>query len=209
MKPLKHAILRAQQGAVAIEAAIILPLMVMLMLGMVEMYQYFRVIAVVDRAAFTVANSMAVQDEFIVNQLGACDKDPRKLCTYEYIMPQIMQPLAYKQGTISFYNNQLADLSRSHQWVLQWQAQCSAASGACTAEQITNPQPTTLNLNGLQPLADEDDYLVVVTMQADYPPFALSGAFWSLLNKDITLVSTAYFRPRHNANITYIADETP
>ncbi|MFT0533921.1 TadE/TadG family type IV pilus assembly protein [Castellaniella hirudinis] len=182
--------LRAEHGAAAIEAALVIPIMIFLMLGMVEMYQYFRMIAVVDRAAFSVANSLAMQKEFTLNQDMACT-NPGDLCTYEKIMPTLMQPLAYRNGglTVSFYTYD-PDHDPANTWQPSWGANCPADSHCAKA--------TAAPLPANAPLPIGRDQLMMAKTSAEYQPFSLSKNLWSVLNGNdtVTLSSFVFFRPR-------------
>jgi hypothetical protein len=51
-------LVRSDRGSVAIEFVIIVPLMLLVLLGFTEMYLYMRAVSIVERTAFTVANSV-------------------------------------------------------------------------------------------------------------------------------------------------------
>lgn len=61
-------LVRSDRGSVAIEFVIIVPLMLLVLLGFTEMYLYMRAVSIVERAAFTVADS--------VGQMSAVIDDP-------------------------------------------------------------------------------------------------------------------------------------
>jgi|GEM_PF-2774958 len=189
-----------QRGAVAIEAAIVIPLLFFLMLGMVEIYQYFRVIAVVDRAAFTVGNSLAVQPELKALECDLGTYDPAELCSYARMMPQLMQPLDYDQGGLQLqlqYYRSDGDPAQPA-WQPEWVYQCSAGAQPCqTVATIAAPAQAPA------PLLDQADDLLVITTQAEYTPFSISSGVWSQLKGDPVLLSSrVYFRPRHGGPIT-------
>ncbi|MGV7241292.1 TadE/TadG family type IV pilus assembly protein [Caballeronia sp. M23-90] len=60
--------MRADGGAVAIEFVLIAPLMLLLLLGFTEMYLYMRAVSIVERTAFTLANSVGQMTQVINDQ---------------------------------------------------------------------------------------------------------------------------------------------
>lgn len=90
LKPLRH----DRRGSVAVETAILVPLGVMVILGAWELYSYYRAVAVVDRAAFMVANSVAMQRELTRGNTRLAND----LCTYSLIASDLMTPLRYTSG---------------------------------------------------------------------------------------------------------------
>lgn len=187
-----------QRGAVALETAIVLPLLVFLMLGMVEIYQYFRVIAVVDRSAFTIGNSLAVQTELKELQCQQHSYDPSELCAYARMMPQLMQPLSYDRGGLQIHYYQSNEDPVQASWEPQWAYQCAAGSSFCQSE-ATVAAPAQAPL----PIPGRADSLLVVTTQAEYQPFSISSGLWSQLKGDPVLLSArAFFRPRHGGFIS-------
>jgi hypothetical protein len=58
-------LVRSDRGSVAIEFVIIVPLMLLVLLGFTEMYLYMRAVSIVERTAFTVANSVGQMAQVI------------------------------------------------------------------------------------------------------------------------------------------------
>jgi hypothetical protein len=59
---------RADGGSVAIETVLIAPLMLLLLLGFTEIYLYMRAVSIVERTAFTLANSVGQMTQVINDQ---------------------------------------------------------------------------------------------------------------------------------------------
>ncbi|AMM16994.1 hypothetical protein AX768_19560 [Burkholderia sp. PAMC 28687] len=66
-----HNVLRADGGSVAIEFVLIVPLMLLLLLGFTEIYLYMRAVSIVERTAFTLANSVGQMTQVINDQSTA------------------------------------------------------------------------------------------------------------------------------------------
>jgi hypothetical protein len=58
-------LVRSDRGSVAIEFVIIVPLMLLVLLGFTEMYLYMRAVSIVERTAFTVADSVGQMSNVI------------------------------------------------------------------------------------------------------------------------------------------------
>lgn len=189
---------QSSRGAVAIEAALVIPIMIVLMLAMLEMYQYFRVVSVVDRAAFTVANGLAMQEDLSDGIDPTCTS-PTDLCTYGKLMPQLLHPLRYSgAGKLQMRLFQNSGLDpNDDDWHYVWGRECGAsAPDNCTV--LTDQLPPS----GLPAPAGRDS-IIVVNVAQQYTPFLLSSRFWQSLNKGpVTLGSRAVIRPRFGDLLT-------
>src|SRR5690554_1695460 len=85
----------ADNGIAGIEAALIIPLMVFIIVGTMELYHYFRAAAVLDRAAFTLADGVAMQRELFDG--GPCDKSDH-ICTYGAVAQDLLTPLDFSRN---------------------------------------------------------------------------------------------------------------
>lgn len=188
--------LLAQRGAVSIEAALVIPLMVFIIIGSFELYQYFRAASVLDRAAFTVANGVAMQRG--LKDQGRC-ADTDDVCAYGAIMTDLMTPLNYRahgRMVISLYVAE--DKGKGAAWknAPQWRRSYAGGSyGGAVTSRLTPPdgfpQPMTKPA-----VAGEVDSVVVVETFLDFEPFAISAAFWQALGGKRLLESRAFYRPR-------------
>lgn len=186
---------RSDRGVAGIEAALIIPLMVFIIIGTMELYQYFRAAAVLNRAAFTLADGVAMQRELFAG--GACDKSD-SICTYGAIAPDLMTPLDFASNgwlIISAYsatepakgpNPPPVTWENAAAWVRQYAG--SGTGGAAPASQ--------LDPSSEFPTANEGDTLIVVEVFYDFVPFALSANFWEALAGSRRMYSRAFLRPR-------------
>jgi hypothetical protein len=191
---------RARRGVAALEAVIVLPLMVFIIIGGVEMYLYTRVMAVMDRVAFTLANSISIQTSLIDG--GPC-ASPDHICTYGAIIPPLLMPMAPKNAAviISVYatntpfnggppSRWTSISSPNHGWT---KTVYQGASAAAPVSRITAASlPTAIISRNLQTA----DTVIAVEVFYKYQPFAFSGAFFNLLFKS-QQYSRALIRPRY------------
>ncbi len=189
----------AQRGVAALEAAIVLPLMVFIILGGVELYLYTRVIAIMDRVAFTLANSISIQTQLIDD--GNCTA-PDHLCTYGTIMPTLLMPLASPNASviISVYATDRPSSgaptawtnisSPNHGWTR------TVYQGSAAAAPISRISTTSLPAAIISNNVQTADTVIAVELFYDYKPFAISGAFFNLLF-NTHQYSRALIRPRY------------
>ena len=179
---------RDDRGIAAIEAAIVLPIMVFFLFGTIETYQYFRAAAILDRAVFSIADGVAMQPKLYEG--GPCDETDH-LCTYGVIMGDLMQPIDYKDGgylTIRLFEAQTSGSSVT--WKNStWAKKCEGSTGAC-GDIAAAPPP-----DGMPPAQPGDTILVVQGYQT-YEPYVISSRFWTGLGGTEVLTATAFYRPR-------------
>lgn len=192
----KRKFFRSERGVAAIEAAIVLPVMVFFAMGVVELYQYFRANAIMTRAAFSVADGLSMQQELYDG--GPCDLTDH-VCTYGALMPDLMRPVAYQEGgrlrirliatetqtTGSGGNRQTKTVWKS---TPEWGKSCDG-SGAC--------QDFIQKYEGNEiPAPAQNDTVVVVEVYQTYEPFIISSNFWQSLGGPRTLRAASFYRPR-------------
>ncbi|TAN27926.1 MAG: hypothetical protein EPN31_09630 [Castellaniella sp.] len=191
---------RARRGVAALEAVIVLPLMVFIIIGGVEMYLYTRVMAVMDRVAFTLANSISIQTSLTDD--SNCTS-PDHICTYGVLVPTLLMPLAPKNAAviISVYATNTPFnggppsawtniSSPNHGWT---KIVYQGASAATPTSQISAATlPTSIISRNLQTA----DTVIVVEVFYKYQPFAFSGAFFKLFFNP-QQYSRALIRPRY------------
>jgi len=188
--------MRAQQGVAAIEAALVLPIMVFFIVGIVELYQYYRADAIMTRASFSVADGLAMQPDLHAG--GPCNLTDH-VCTYGAIMPELMRPVDYAQGgtlQIRLFTTQEKttgsgkNITSQTVWKTspEWGRTCN---GAGTCSSFTGAYQGTD-----MPAPNKDDTILVVEVIQEYEPFMISSRFWQALGGKKTLKSTSFYRPR-------------
>lgn len=161
---------------------------------------YTRVIAVMDRVAFTLVNSISIQTSLIDD--GSCSS-PDRLCTYGAIMPTLLTPLDAKNASaiISVYatNTPVGSSgpsawtsisSSNHGWThtvyqgTEAEAPASRVSAANLPTALISKNPRTA------------DTVIVVELFYTYTPFAVSSSLFNLFF-DSQQYSRALIRPRY------------
>jgi hypothetical protein len=197
---------RARRGVAALEAVIVLPLMFFIIVGGVEMYLYTRVIAVMDRVAFTLANSISIQTS-LIDGASPCttpaQMSPDHICTYGTITPTLLMPMdpanaaiivsVYATNTPSNGNPPSAWTnisSPNHGWrkIIYQGAKAATPTSRITAASL----PTSIISRNLQTA----DTVIAVEVFYKYQPFAFSGAFFRLFFNP-QQYSRALIRPRY------------
>ncbi|TBU93524.1 TadE/TadG family type IV pilus assembly protein [Stutzerimonas kirkiae] len=181
----------ASGGSVAIEAALLLPLGLFAGIGAWELYSYYRAVSVVDRAAFMIANSVAMQRQLVDG--GDCDLSDH-ICTYGALAPDLLQPLGYREGgglVISLFATQTLADDATPAWEEQQRWQRAYQGSANLARLASRLDPPS----GF-PQASTGDTMVVVEVFYDYRPFSMSTAFWQSLGGERTIASRVFQRPR-------------
>ncbi|WP_168197579.1 TadE/TadG family type IV pilus assembly protein [Brenneria corticis] len=177
-------------GAAAVEAALIIPLAVFLIIGAWELYGYFRAAAVVDRTAFMVANSLSMQRELKDGENCTLAND---ICTYNAIAQDLMTPLDYKSNgglVISFYA--VEDADGEAVWKAMPERPPKVYQGSGNSR---NPVSRLAPPNGF-PQAAVGDTAIVVEAFYYYTPFAIGSTFWQRLGGEREIGSRVFYRPR-------------
>lgn len=181
------------RGAVGIEAAIVLPIMVFLMFGTIETYQYYRVVAIMDRAAFSIADGIAMQTEL---HDGPDCTATENICTYGSIARNLMQPLNYDDDgemvirlfVASDAGGSATVWSNNEGWSKRClgTGTCQNISAIAANDQLPQGMPEPLST----------DTVLMVQLQQKYEPFVISSIFWQKMGGVRNLTSTVYYRPR-------------
>lgn len=193
----------AQRGVAALEAVIVMPLMVFIIIGGVEMYLYTRVAAILDRVAFTLANSISIQQKNLVNDTGTCTAATNHLCVYETLIPLLMTPLDYVDHGAVIVSVYSTDTPSNGNPPTTWTAISAPSNGWTKTFQGANaPAPTSRITNASLPTTlishntQTPDTIIVVEVFYEYKPFAMSGRFFGLLF-NTHQYSHAILRPRY------------
>ncbi|MEC5318908.1 hypothetical protein VSX61_08130 [Brenneria populi subsp. brevivirga] len=188
---------RDSRGVLAVEAALIIPIGVFVIIASWELYQYFRTASVVDRTAFMVANSLSMQRELHDN---ADCTSANSVCTYNTIASDLMTPLDYSRNggmVISLYQVS-SDENSAPVWTDAPNCWSRTYKGSANSHSIVSqltpstdfPAPASKNTV---------DTVIAVEVFYDYTPFIISSAFWQALGGEKRIVSEVFYRPRFNA----------
>lgn len=183
---------RCQRGVAAVEAAVLMPVMLLMILGFFEVYQYYRTVSVMDRVAFTVANGVAMQRE-LFNE-GQCTRSD-DICVYGTIAQDLFQPLDYARNggmTITAYvateakNGPVSWDIAQHAWRKEFKG--TSATDVDTTSKLID--------SSLFPPARVNDTIIVTEVFYDYEPFLMSSKLWASLAGTAHMYSRFFFRPR-------------
>jgi Flp pilus assembly protein TadG len=198
--------LRDNRGVAAIEAVLLLPVMIFIIIGGVEAYSFVRTDSILDRAVYTIASGVSMQHKL---ETGSCNKTD-VICTYGAIMEDLTQPLdftRYGQVTISYYTTEKSGTASLWKGTPQW----AYAKGIVNNADFTCPASAIPTMGGyevkdsntefpalLQPERDgtTDGRLIVAEISYTYQPYLMSSNFWAALGGNRTLYHRAYFRAR-------------
>lgn len=199
---------RARRGVAALEAVFVLPLMVFIIVGGIELYLYARGIAIMDRVAFTLANSISLQTSLIDD--ASCSS-PNRLCTYGAIMPTLLTPLAAENASaiISVYATNepsggsgpsawTSISSPNHGWT---ETVYQGADAGTPASRVSAASlPPAIISNNLRTA----DTVIVAELFYTYTPFAVSSSLFNVF-LNTRQYSRALIRPRY-ADLCTLSD---
>ena len=197
-----NAILRSDRGVAAIELAIIVPLMLLLMLGFTEIYMYTRAVSAVEHAAFTLADSVSQMPEIIndnstsnANNLGALWNAAALLAAPNDLTGQggVIITSICDRTTSPCSPSQPPPMTQSliaGTPGIYWQARAPwTQSGMTSLETAASLLPSSWPFrNG--------DAAIVVEVFYRYNPFTMTSALWANAPGTQTVYERVYIRTR-------------
>lgn len=183
-----------RRGSVSLEVALLFPLAVMVLVGFSEMYFYVRAAAIIERAAFSVADSVAKR---VVLTDCAWETNSTYLGTHMLMAKVTSQPLDLTksgQVTVSAVVDNPGNPGKPN---VIWQRRST----------YTLNQASTLGKQGQQAIlptgvvvaavaGTQPDTLVVAEVFYQFQPFAGIRTLLPTLPLDVTLTRRAYARAR-------------
>lgn len=182
---------RSQRGVAAVEAALLIPVLVFVIVGFIELYQYHRAVALLDRSAFTLASGISMQRDLYDRR--DCSKT-NNVCTYGAIAHRLMDPLDYAgNGQVAFSVYAAIETGGwrpTETWKdrPEWRRLYKGSPGIPEAV-------SRLDTRDFPP-PKRGDTIIVVEVFYDHEPFAMSSAFWEALGGERRMYSRAFYRPR-------------
>lgn len=180
-------------GSVGLEMALVTPLIMLLLLGFFEAYMYIRTVGLVERAAASVANTMARQRGSLNDCAAATDA--LNLGTYMEAAVQVADPVNLAVGgevivsAVDWPNNVPAPR-------VAWQRRSLYADTKYASALGTQGQQASLP-NGLAAVVERgNDTLLVAEVFYRFTPFAMTAPFWPGAPGAVTVTRSAYFRAR-------------
>jgi hypothetical protein len=170
-----------------------MPVAIFLIFACVETYQYFRAAALLDRVAFTVANSVAMQQELFDG--GQCTK-ANDICVFGELAPDLFQPLDYDQRGGLIISAYAATELKEGEVTVNWEeapAWQKIFKGTDPAASV--PVSKLTGTNGF-PAVKVGDTVIVAEAFYDHEPYVMSARFWKSLAGTTQLYTRFFFRPR-------------
>lgn len=196
--------LRADDGVVAIELAVLLPLVLLILLGFTEMYLYMRAVSIVERTAFTLADTIG-QKSSVNDTNSASSAD--NLGAYWSAANVIATPLDMNDmgeviitsicDTTSNCGGTPTSGTQTPAPAVLWQ-RISPATGAKSPNQAS--QLTSALVPSTWPFRSGDSALAVEVFYS-FNPFTMSSGVWSGAPGTITVYEVVFARPRWNVPV--------
>lgn len=186
---------RHQRGVAAIEAALLMPVAIFLVMACVETYQYFRAGALINRVAFTVANGVAMQQKLYDRKQCTRSDD---ICIYDTVTKDLFDPLDYDTHgglIISTYVTTDIVVDDAGNSTVSWNNSpiwFRAFKGSATA----SPPESRITDTSTFPPPKAGDTLIVAEVFYEHDPYIMSSKFWAALGGTKQMYSRFVFRPR-------------
>lgn len=182
---------RNSRGAAGLEAAIVLPLFIFFIIGIVELYQQYRTQGIIDQAAATIAQSVSQQNALYAN--GPCSV-ANNVCVYGAIAQQVFSPLDFERNgrvVVSVYVAEPVGGGPGFVW-----APINDRGWTRSYPSSGVNHPNVGSTSGFPP-ARAGQTLIVVETEYQFTPFVLSGKFWGLVTGNKTLYSRVVASPMY------------
>lgn len=183
---------RSKDGIAAVEFGLIVPIMMILFIGVIEVSQAITVDRRVAQVASSTGDLVSRQKTLTTATLNG----------YMDIITQLMAPYSETPLKLTIANV-YATTAAPDTYLVCWHyhrgnnAANAATAGLTNGGSYTPGIPTGLVAGGTS--------VVAVTVSYNYTPIILFNAAWSFLDSGITLTDTHYVKPRLSSSIQYEA----
>lgn len=180
------------RASVALETALVMPVVILIGFGCWETYTYVRAASIVDRVATTVADLIA-RKSTLYDDTDASDSD--NIGAYYEAAELIAEPLDLSQNATLIISAVYNDGDSSK---ITWQRTATFSTTDSTSRigsegstvTLVNEEDTDIDLR-------EDETVIVAELFYDYDPFAITSAVWSDAPTNITLYRRAIYMSRY------------
>lgn len=199
-RPRLRNFMRADGGSVAIEFVLITPLMLLLLLGFTEIYLYMRAVSIVERTAFTLANSVGQMTQVIndpstsnASNLGAVWQAATVIAAPSDLQKNggvILTSICDTTNSCGANAAQLVPPTKGSP-TISWTQKASWMGTGSSSSRITS---SNLLPSGWPFYAG--DSATAVEVFYTYNPFAMTAPFWSDAPLTQTIYKVVYVRQR-------------
>jgi Flp pilus assembly protein TadG len=201
---------RSESGVSAIEFALIVPMMLLLMLGFTELYLYMRAKSLVEHTAFTLADSIGQMSQVVDDQTNTTQAN--SLASIWAAATQLAVPNDLKKsgGVIitsicEKTSNCAGQTVYPNAAQTQWQ-QPGTAYLLWTRKPIWQPTGMASSVSSTKPLPTAwpfrvGDSAVAVEVFYKYTPFSMTAPFWHNAPGAVTFHELIYVRPRNGQTL--------
>jgi|AGTN01.1.fsa_nt_gi TadE-like protein. len=188
-----------RRGVTALETAIVIPVMLLLILGLHEIYMYVRTVALVERAAYSVADIMSRQTNALID--CSTSANSLNLGTYVEAARQLASPLTLsRDGAI--YMSALKTVNGSS--TVMWRRH--SVTGNSFTSFIGPGGSTATNLPAGVAPEGLGGTLIVVEVFYEYDPFSATRSFWPTAPGKQVISRRSYYSARLVDLGTLVAD---
>jgi Flp pilus assembly protein TadG len=209
MRATMRSCVRSDRGSVTIEFVICIPLFLLVLVGMSEIYLYMRAVSLVEHTAFTLADSLGQMTSVIddnstssSNNLGSIWKaaitlnTPNDLSTNGavYVTSICEKTTSCAGSTPTGTLPMTTGVAK-----ILWQKGASwNSAGLASSETNSSILPSTWPFRAY-------DTAIVIEVMYRYTPFAMTAPFWTNAPGQQTIYERVYVRPRSGQTLPLLA----
>lgn len=185
-----------RRGSVAIELALVMPVLMLMVVGFHEAYMYVRAVGLVERTAASVADIMGRQIAVLVD--CSTSDDAANLGTYVTAAVEMARPIDLARSGQVFLSSVLTPTPAQGQNPaarVAWQRSSTFMVAGERASVGRQGAAATLPA-GILPDVGGNDTVMVVEILYRFTPFAMTARFWNDAPGTVTIRRSAYFRSR-------------
>lgn len=200
-------LLADRTASVGLEMALVTPLIMLMLLGFYEAYMYVRTVGLVERAAVSVANTMARQTASLID--CADTNNSLNLGTYMLAATLVADPVNLaRNGEVIVSAVNWPDNANVAAPQIVWQRRSVFAGPDLPSGVGVQAGAATLPANLAGAITRGNDTVLVAEVFYRFTPFAMTAPFWSGSPGTVTISRTAYFRAR-TANLGFLVPPGP
>ena len=200
-------LLHSDGGLAALEFAILMPLMLLILFGFTELYLYMRAVSIVEHTAFTLADSIGQMNQVVNDNSAQVSGSLGSLWNAAEVLA-VPNTLQAQGGVIitSICDNastgcilQANGSKGAGTPQILWQAKAPwTQTGMATKETQAQVLPASWPFQ-------KGDTAIAVEVFYKFTPFALTSVFWASAPGTQTIYERVYVRPRSGTSLNLVA----